>query len=160
MTDTRNINALARMEIRAAAHAVAPALLRRAQLWQDHVKDHEVALIMYAIEQGTVLYRNRAGRWIPPVGSPVTGYGHAQVNRIVNEMIRTGLLRHVVDREGDHLVPALVHLKDGAEGAWHSACLFTGEDLGPMRARLVDELYLVDCLECTDVVARGHARGL
>jgi hypothetical protein len=146
-------------EIVAAAHAAAPAVLRAAQRWQDHVKDEDVALAMYAIERGTRLYRNRAGRWIPPVGSPLGRGGHAHVNRVINEMIRTGLLRHVIKHEPeavDYLVPALVHYRlDGM-----SACLFSGEDLGPMRSRLVDRLDLVDCLQCVDMVAHGAVRGL
>jgi hypothetical protein len=148
--------------IRAAAHAL-PRPDRAVQRFHEGVTDADVALVMYAIETGAQPYRNRAGRWLAPADSDGIFTGlHRNLSTVVHEMIRTGLVRHVRQRQEpqDALVPALVHLKDGEPGAWRSACLFTGEDLGPMRARLVDEFSLVDCLACEQVVAAGHARGL
>lgn len=136
---------------RAAAHATA--IPRAEQRWQHAVTDQDVALVMYAIERMAVdIYLNRAGQWVGwRVGTGI------RLNWVVSEMIRTGLLRHVIQHGQHHLVPALVHLK-GPDG-W-SACHFTGEDLGPMRSRLVTDLSLVDCLECEAAVARGASRGL
>jgi hypothetical protein len=151
---------------RAAAHASYTSL-RAAQRFQHGVTDTDVTVVMYALERGTPVIRNRAGRWIAPAGSPIGSHWRPGRNLsvVINEMIRTGLLRHVVDRtldtEVDHLVPALVHLRDvTVTGEAQSACLFTGEDMGPMRARLVDSLAIVDCLSCEAVVATGYARGL
>jgi len=151
-------------EMRAASHSAAETALRAAQRFQHGVTDTDVTLVMYALEGGTRPYRNRAGRWLAPTGSVIGSHWRPGRNLsvVINEMIRTGLVRHVRSSREPHdvLVPALVHLKDGEPGAWLSACLFTGEDMGPMRARLVDDLSLVDCLACELVVATGHARGL
>jgi hypothetical protein len=147
--------------IRAGSHA--SAVLRSAQRLQNGVTDADVALVMYGLETGAKPLLNRAGRWLAPQDSGGVFSGlRRNLSVVVHEMIRTGLVRHVRRRQEpqDVLVPALVHLKDGEPGAWRSACLFTGEDLGPMRARLVDEFSLVDCLACEQVVAAGHARGL
>jgi hypothetical protein len=139
---------------RAAAHALADP--RAAQRWQNQVTDEDVAALLYAIEAGDFQpYRIRSGRWVAPMGQHVAAMRH-DLSTVINEAIRTGLVRHVIQWQVDYLVPALVHLRDGD---W-SACRFTGEDMGPMRARLVDDLTLVDCLECEAVVSRGHARGL
>lgn len=148
-------------EIRAVAHVRLDDDLRSAQRWQHGVRDESVAAVMYAIEQGTVFYRNRAGKWMAPTGTPVHSRTLGRdLSTVINEMIRTGLVRHVKDKRGtityDYLIPALVHLRSSGQ----SACLFTGEDLGPMRSRLVDQFSLVDCLACEAVVAQGHPRGL
>lgn len=148
------VGAIQDFQTRAAAHADATP--RPDQEWQNLVTDLEVARVMYAIEADHIeFYRSstRTTRWLAPAG--LRGYG-LRINMIIPEMIRTGLLRHVIEYGVDYLVPALVHLRDGRQ----SACRFTGEDLGPMRARLVDDLSLVDCLECEATVVRGHARGL
>lgn len=144
--------------MRAAAHAIAEANLRSAQRWQNRVTDLDVAAVLYMLEAGPGEgpYRIKSGRWVMQHGVKVIGLVH-DLSTVINEMIRTGLVRHVIDHEVDYLVPALVHLC-GRDG--YSACHFTGEDLGPMRARLVNDLALVDCLECEAAVARGHARGL
>lgn len=140
---------------RAAAHSLASAVCRAAQRFQNGVTDLDVAIVFYAIEaDGMMPRRLRSGRWVSgPHGRIPTRH---DLSAVVNEMIRTGLLRHVVECDEDYLVPALVHLLDGSR----SACLFTGEDLGPMRSRLVSDLTLVDCLECEAAVARGGPRGL
>jgi hypothetical protein len=151
-------------QIRAAAHTTV-FLDRVAQKWQHGVTDESVAVIMYLIEAGMRFRLNRMGRWVTPADHPVSGFrgtlGGRDASVVIHEMIRTGLLRHVIERRPDgsvdHLVPALVHLRDGD---WWSACRFTGEDLGSMRSRLVTDLALVDCLECCQTVARGHTRGL
>lgn len=159
MTDTTDTDVF---QTRAAAHAAAPLALRRAQRFMDGVNDYHVAAVMYAIENGLRLYRNSLGRWRAPTGSPLAGQGWVHLSTVVHEMIRTGLLRHVtirtdVDASEDRLVPALVHLRDEDR---QSACKFIGEDIGPMRSRLVDHLSLVDCLECEHVVATGTLRQL
>lgn len=133
---------------RAAAHAVDPEKLRPLQRFAPYVTDVQVARIMMALERGTVLYRSRLGRWLAPTGSPIS----QNLSPAVMEMIRTGLVRHWIDREGDHLIPAKVHLDLGDR---QSACHFVGEDMGPMRSRLVQDLSLVDCLHCCDAVAHG-----
>jgi hypothetical protein len=147
--------------IRAGSHAALP--VRAAQRFQNGVTDADVALVMYALETGARPVLNRAGRWLAPDDSAGIFSGlRRNLSTVVHEMVRTGLVRHVRQRQEPQnvLVPALVHLKDGEPGEWRSACLFTGEDLGPMRARLVDDLSLVDCLACERVVALGHPRGL
>jgi hypothetical protein len=145
-------------ETRATAHARANILLRAAQRWHYNVTDADVAMVLYLLETGAQLYRNAAGSWQAPAEH--RGYKRTMsrpLNSVVGEMIRTVLVRHVIqDGLRDVLIPALVHLRDGDR----SACLFTGEDIGPIRSRLVDDLSLVDCLECEATVARGHARGL
>jgi len=131
-------------------------MCRAAQRFQNGVTNLDVAIVFYAIEaDGMMPRRLRSGRWVSgPHGRIPTRH---DLSAVVNEMIRTGLLRHVVERDEDYLVPALVHLMDGSR---RSACLFTGEDLGPMRSRLISDLTLVDCLECEAAVARGGPRGL
>lgn len=154
-------------EIRAAAHSTAPLTLRAAQRFQNGVTDLDVARVMLALERGVRPYRNRAGRWLAPSGTTLAGFGRGHLSgrnlsTVIGEMIRTGLVRHWIDREGDHLIPAPVHLMAGEPGNRHSACLFTGEDMGPMRSRLVEEhrFTLVDCLHCEQTLAQGGPRGL
>jgi hypothetical protein len=152
-----------RFATRAAAHAAHESVLRVAQRWTDRtVTDAGVARVFLALEYyGTKPYRNTAGRWYAPTGSSLTGLG-SQLSAVIREMIRTGLVRHWRDREGDHLIPAPVHLRASLGGMYyvHSACLFVGEDMGPMRSRLVDDLDLVDCLACLEAVSMGAVRGL
>jgi hypothetical protein len=151
-----------RFATRAAAHAAHESVLRVAQRWTDRtVTDEGVARVFLALEYyGTKPYRNTAGRWYAPTGSSLTGLG-SQLSAVIREMIRTGLVRHWRDREGDHLIPAPVHLAfESCPFEPHSACLFTGEDMGPMRSRLVDDLDLVDCLACLEAVSTGAVRGL
>jgi hypothetical protein len=156
-----------RAAIRAAAHLREESTLRIAQRWHDRaVTDMATARVLLALEYYNVRpYRNMAGRWFAPTGSSLTGLG-PNLSTIINELIRTGLVRHWRDREGDHLIPAPVHYRatttspGGAVVTVHSACLFVGEDMGPMRARLVEQLDLTDCLACCQVVATGSVRGL
>jgi hypothetical protein len=153
--------------IRAGAHAAAEAVLRQAQRFHKDVTDLDVARVMRALETGHRPIRNKTGRWFMSGETPAKGLNY-KMSGIINEMIRTGLVRHY--RTGgpvsetdpgnrDHLIPALVHYRN-PENHNLSACLFTGEDLGPMRARLVDRMDLVDCLACEAVIATGIPRGL
>ena len=123
---------------RAGTVAMPDAGLRSAQRFHEGVTDLDAARVMRAVESGLELYQNRLGRWCAPVGSPLH---FARTSATVHEMIRTGLLRHY----RDHLIPAPVHLDSGGHV---SVCLFVGEDLGPMRARLTKDVDLVDCQNC------------
>jgi hypothetical protein len=144
--------------IRAGAHAAAEAVLRQAQRFHKDVTDLDVARVMRALELGHRPVRHQTGKWTMTGETPAKGLNY-KMSPIINEMIRTGLVRHYRDRNGDHLIPALVHYRN-PEHHGLSACLFTGEDMGPMRSRLVDRLDLVDCLACEAVIATGIPRGL
>jgi hypothetical protein len=143
-----------RYAVRAAAHAAEPSVLRAAQRFAPYVSDLAVARVMLALERGTEIHRNSIGRWFAPIGHPLG----RQVSTVIQEMIRTGLVRDYRQPNGEHvLIPAKTHLRVREElTAQHSLCLFAGEDLGPMRARLVDQMDLVDCLEC-EALASGTA---
>lgn len=134
---------------RSTAHVFPREVLRPAQRFQHGVTELDVARVMHELERGVRLYLNRLGRWCAPSGSRLGN----KTSPAVQEMIRTGLVRHWKDREGDHLLPAKVHVDLGNH---QSACHFIGEDLGPMRARLTVDLALADCLACLDAVAHGH----
>lgn len=147
----------AALMIRAAAHATSP-VIRPAQRWRNKVTDLEVARVMYQLEAGLKLTRG-THRWYAPEGHRLaTG---TRLTMIVDEMIRTGLVREYRYPQQE-LIPAPVHLQDGTGSEAHSACLFAGEDIGAMRARLVAAEYftLVDCLGCEQAVATGRTRGL
>jgi hypothetical protein len=147
--------------IRATAHAAEWTVLRAAQRFQRSVSDFDAARVMLSLEQGIRSHRNRAGRWLVPAGTPMSGLATFKLSTVISEMIRTGLVRHYIDEDGDHLLPAPVHLRHVHQDATQtSACLFVGEDLGPMRSRLVDRLDLVDCLACEAAVSTGTVRGL
>lgn len=134
---------------RAGTHAQPQDTLRPAQRFQHGVTELDVARVMHELERGVRLHRSRLGRWAAPAGSRLGN----KASPAVQEMIRTGLVRHLIDREGDHLIPARVHLDLGDR---QSACRFVGEDLGPMRARLTKDLGLFDCPACEDAVLHGH----
>jgi hypothetical protein len=104
---------------------------------------------MHALESGVRLYRTPHGRWCAPKGTTLNGLG--RLSAAVGEMIRTGLVRHWRDRNGDHLVPAKVHLLAPDK---RSACHFAGEDMGPMRSRLSEDMAIVDCLDCEESARR------
>lgn len=133
---------------RSGLHAAPAGTLRPAQRLQHGVTELDVARVMHELEKGVRLHRSRLGRWAPPAGSRLGN----KASPAVQEMIRTGLVRHWIDRDGDHLIPAPVHLDLGDR---QSACHFIGEDLGPMRARLSADMDLVDCRACEDAVANG-----
>lgn len=131
--------------VRASAHVRPADELEPLQRFALGVSEEAVARLLLWLERGTVLHRTRLGRWYAPVGHPLGRH----VSQVVMEAVRTGLVRHWVDREGDHLVPAKVHVA-GEDG--RSLCHFAGENLGPMRARLVtvSDLAIADCLDCTE----------
>ncbi len=140
---------------RASAHADARP--NRAQRWMHSVQDNEVAAVFFAMEHDAVTFdRNEYGRWRPSKHINPSG---RKVSIVVSEMLRTGLLR-LADAEPNTipsvLIPARVHLRDGRQ----TACRYHGEGLGSLRMRLVDDLALVDCLECEATVGRGGYRGL
>lgn len=141
--------------LRAGAHAAAETVLRPAQRFLYGVTDLDVTRVMHKLEQGTHLTLDGMGRWRASSGSAPERLGARTLSTVVQEMIRTGLVRHWRDREGDRLIPAKVHLRN-SEHRTTSACLFTGENMGPMRSRLVDDLVLVDCLDCEQAVATGR----
>lgn len=126
---------------RSSSHVRPDEYMRAAQRLQNGVTELDVARVMHELEKGTRLYLNRLGRWCAPTGSRLGN----KPSPAVHEMIRTGLVRHYKDREGDHLLPAKVHLD---AGEYQSACHFIGEDMGPMRSRLSTDKTLVDCLDC------------
>ena len=127
-------------------------LLRPAQRFLEGVTSLEVARVMCELESGVRPYLSVTNRWCAPNGTKLHGI-NIRLSTIVGEMIRTGLVRHWRDREGDHLVPAKVHLTlNGLD----SVCHFVGEDLGPMRSRLVSDATLADCLDCEHVIAHGR----
>jgi hypothetical protein len=131
--------------VRAAAH-VRPHS-RSAQRFAPGVTNAHVADLLLFLEMGIRFYRARTGRWFTTDCIALD----ANVSSAVDEAIRTGLVRHWEDRNGHHLAPARVHL-EGSDG--RSACHFAGEDMGPMRARLVSEPEYVDCLECLEHCVR------
>jgi hypothetical protein len=133
---------------RAGTHAQPADHLRPPQRFQDGVTELDVARVMHELERGVRLHRSRMGRWAAPLGSRLG----SKASPAVQEMIRTGLVRHWIDRDGDHLIPAPVHLDLGDR---QSACHFIGEDLGPMRARLTKDLDLVDCPACERALLEG-----
>lgn len=132
---------------RAAAHC-RQRLTRRAQHFQNAVTEVETVTVMFAIEAGyDFVYGVNA--WRCRVKLPL---GLRRAGIAVAEMTRTGLVRdYRSPATGERvLLPAPVHL--AARGL--SACLFVGEDLGPMRARLAGHVSLVDCRECLALAGR------
>lgn len=118
---------------------------RSAQRWLVGVSDLDTTIVMFAVEAGWTFTRTTAA-WRCSVGLPMTA---PAVTAAVGELTRTGLLRdYRSPASGERvLLPAPVHLAAGGL----SACLFVGEDLGPMRARLTEDLGLVDCSACLAV---------
>lgn len=130
---------------RAGAHAQPGVTLRPDQRFTRGVTSLSVARVMYGLETGVQLYLTPTGRWFVPGHSVAMNRLGFRLTEVVQEMIRTGLLRYWHDRNGHHLVAAKVHLlSDGGV----SACHFAGEGVGAMRARLIADPALVDCLDC------------
>jgi hypothetical protein len=141
---------------RAGAHAAAEAVLRPEQRLRFGVTDLDMARVMRALELGTTFTYAGGGDWLAPLGYSIRG---ARLSRTIAEMLRTGLVRKVRNPlGGSWLSPAPVHLRS-PEDRNVSACLFPGEGLGAIRARLSDDLLDVDCLECERVVSTGVRRG-
>lgn len=131
---------------RAAAHAAAPLILRPEQRFNPAINDLHVARVFLAIERGALIVRSRTGQWLVQrdgnlPAMALTGIG-SLLSRVSSEMVRTGLAK-------DYrriLVPADTHLRSFDRTL--SVCRFTGEVMGPMRARLVDDVHLTDCPRC------------
>jgi len=117
-------------------------LTRVAQQFQHRITDEESAKVMFAVEAG---YEFNHGRvyWRCAMRMAMAP---ARLHAIITELVRTGLLRDYRDPRTSvrTLLPAHIHLD--VHGG--SACRFVGEDLGPMRTRLSDDLALVDCRDC------------
>lgn len=148
--------------IRAGAHAAAEVVLRPAQRFMYGVTDLQVARVMRALEAGVDFTYLGGTGWMAPLGHGLnTPEWQRRLRRVIPEMIRTGLVRHYRGPLGGGgvLIPAPVHARN-LDDRSISACLFVGEDRGPMRARLVDDLLNVDCLACEAALASGNARGL
>lgn len=128
---------------RSGCHAQPESTLRPAQRLLGGVTELDVARVMHGLESGVRLYLTPGGRWCAPTDTNLTYL--SRLSPTVKEMIRTGLVRHWRDRNGDHLATAKVHLL-GPDGL--SACHFAGETLGPMRSRLSRDMTVVDCLDC------------
>lgn len=138
---------------RAAAHARERCDLRAMQRPPIGVTDEGIGWLFLGLEAGETVYRNRAGRWSAFKGSMLAV---KNIGAVVDEAVRTGLVRHWRDQQGDHLTPAPVHGR-GPDG--QSVCHFVGEDMGPMRSRLVSEVEYIDCPRCLDSL-KSSVRGL
>jgi hypothetical protein len=140
---------------RAAAHARARCDLRAAQRPPVGITDDSLGWLLLGLEMGETVYRNNVvKRWTAARGSMLAV---KNIGGIVNEAIRTGLVRHWVDRAGmDRVIAAPVH---GMGADKQSVCHFVGEDMGPMRARLVREMEYIDCPRCLDILGPA-LRGL
>lgn len=147
LTDHEVTSAEAVALVRSSAHARSQ-IIRPAQRFLHNVTDVEVARVVFHLELGVQLHRG-LHRWYAPAGHRLaTG---TRLTYVVNEMIRTGLLTcWEVLTEGtswaSELVLAPVHLCVSGR----SSCHFDGEEVGAMRARLVDAEFsqVVDCTEC------------
>jgi hypothetical protein len=126
-----------RMIERASAHVVAESLLPERARFRDGVTDLDVARIIRALEAGHMVVQPRGlnFRWV----APQVGMEGLKLNRVVREMLRTGL---ATNKEGK-LVPAMVHLAPA--GAWAPRC-----PARPLRVRTLDHPAMVDCLRCLD----------
>jgi hypothetical protein len=143
-----------RLTIRAAAHVRPWNELRHAQRFATGVTEECVARVMLLLERGARPYLSAYGRWNCS-GGPIPA--PKNLTNVIGEMIRTGLVRHWRDREGDHLLPAPVHMR--AEDGM-SRCRFAGEAMGPMRSRLVSDVRHADCRDCEAGIAIDVLRGL
>jgi hypothetical protein len=146
---------------RAGAHAAAEMVLRPVQRFMYEVTDLQVARVMRALESGAEFTYCGGPSWMAPLGHPLDSpEWRRRLKRVIPEMIRTGLVRHYrTPLGGNHLIPSPVHARN-LDDRNLSACLFVGEDRGPMRSRLVDDLLDVDCLACERAIATGKVRGL
>lgn len=146
---------------RAAAHSRAEMSIRRFARWRDGVTDVQVAAVFYAMESlGVPFVRSLGGKWIPPQGMAGGILRDVMTTVTIKEMIRTGLARAWRDEDGTiRLLPSRVHLAS-VHDRNVTACHDPIEGMKEGRVRTVDDLTLVDCLECEASVARGGPHGL
>lgn len=147
--------------VRASAHARNDLALRPVQRWRNGVDDLGVAALLLAMEAlGVRFSHTPTGQWIPQKGKAGGILHGVDTTATMREMIRTGLVR-VVQMAGQDwaVIPARVHLRS-PEYADLTACLSAVEGMREGRVRTVDDLALVDCLECEAAIAAGGPRGL
>jgi hypothetical protein len=145
---------------RAAAHSAPDRSLRAAQRFQHGVTNADVAALMWTLEVTPESLALHGTRWVAKRGTPLR-QARRDTTTVVNEAIRTGLVRRWTAPDGAaQLLPARVHFQVWDGSYARSRCLFAGEDLSAMRARLVEELPLVDCLECQALALPDSLRGL
>jgi len=146
--------------IRAAAHARHAASLSRDKRFRNGITDDDVASVFLAMEALDVrLSLSPTGRWVPPVGKAGNVLRGVNITETVREMARTGLVT-ILPRYGVvRARPARVHFRDPEDG-YLTLCHDPVEGLSQGRVRTVNDLTLVDCLECELAVATGTIRGL
>lgn len=143
---------------RAAAHAAAESVLRPEQRFKRGVTDLAVARVFLAVERGALVYVGTNGQWrisrrdedMREPAMALTGVGSI-LSTVVGEMVRTGLAVSYRSRQLT-LIPADTHLRAPGDSR-ASLCRFTGEDMGPMRSRLVDDVNITDCPHCQRIHA-------
>lgn len=146
--------------IRAGAHSRHDSLLTLASRWRNGVTDLDVTCVFYALEAETVPFiQSLDGRWLPPAGLAGGVLRGINTSVVVREMIRTGLVRAWGPATRRRITPARVHLRDSVD-RHVTACRDGVEGMREGRVRTVDDLTLVDCLECERAVALGSPRGL
>lgn len=145
--------------VRAAAHSRAPVNLPHSARFRN-VTDEQVAGVFYLMEaEGQTFTYTRYDRWVADTSPVSRVLRKMDVDVVIREMIRTGLLRAWIDRDGQHLIPARVHFRD-LNQSHLTACRDSVEGMRSGRVRTVSDLTLVDCLECEAAVVRGGPRGL
>lgn len=136
---------------RGGAHALAADEDRPEAEFQHGVTETDVAMLLVALEAGTVTpFRSKYGAWHAGVGN----WTGMRITQVVSEAIRTGLVIHLraTQHVPDVLVPALVHLPAPGVSPWRTACSVAGEGMGPKRVRIHQEPAYVDCLRCLDLL--------
>lgn len=134
--------------IRAAAHSAAPEDLKLGQHWTQGVQDEDVAAVIYAMEALEIpLGRRRTGRWTMPTEVPHDVLPDIDVDIVISEMIRTGLVREWRAQGRYALTLARVHLRD-PENRSQTICHDPVEGMDEGRVRIVSDMTLVDCLTC------------
>lgn len=147
--------------IRAAAHSRGTTTLPTAKRWRNGVSDLDVTCTFLAMEgMGVRFTQSATGRWLPPTGQAGGVLAGVDTSVTIREMIRTGLVRTVGPAGmGQTVIPSKVHYRN-IEDRSMTACLDPVEGMREGRVRTVDDLALVDCLECEAAVAAGGPRGL
>lgn len=152
--------------IRAAAHARHAGGLTRDKRFRNGITDEDVSAVFLAMEAFEMRFTLvPTGRWVPSGGTTIDSMHGINVLRgigvteTIREMVRTGLANTVPRYGVTRARPARVHLRD-PENRSLTICHDPLESLPQGRVRIVDDLALVDCLECELVVATGIVRGL